>query len=561
MKRATTSTFITEVELRPSATEAKKLRTKFQIARMVWNAALGEALRRLRKVRDSVEYQQAREITKQIKELEKGDSESKGLIPSLKLQANALFRSGDTRIGFGEFALKDWARDLRYLDEGHKQRSFIGDHLGALTVEQTAKMVWDVVNQYRFGKRGRPRFRRKHELLAVEGRTESCCRWKGNGIAWGTLSVSAIINEADEVQKHGLSMPIKYVRMVRKVIRGKERYIAQLCCTGEPYRKESHRPNMGVVGVDLGPSTIAVSGEQGAFLRPICGELERKDRQIRRLARALDRSKRSTNLQNFTENGQIRRGVKLEWNWSRRYVTLRERLANLQRKQADQRKQIHSRLAVDILKLGDDVRFEDLNYTAWQKRRRQKKTGHRKKGFGKSVGFHAPSALIQRLKTEAAKWGVSVTEIDAWKTKLSQTCLCGNQQKKSLSQRVHECPSCQTKAQRDLFSAYLARFVESGHKLQVKAARASWPENCSLLEGAWSVSNVTNRRKAFPGAETGERVAILNESTDEEVQCPSVQKTETERTSERPTTSFLPHDSHPTSDTPSNSNGTGGNSG
>jgi hypothetical protein len=55
--------------------------------------------------------------------------------------------------------------------------------------------------------------------------------------------------------------------------------------------------------------------------------------------------------------------------------------------------------------------------------------------------------------------------INAWRARLSQTCHCGWVKKKARSQRWHGCP-CGASAQRDLFSAYLARFVHPETSLQ-----------------------------------------------------------------------------------------------
>ena len=44
--RAKTGSFVTVVELLPTGKQAKKLRAKFEAARQVYNAALGEALHR-----------------------------------------------------------------------------------------------------------------------------------------------------------------------------------------------------------------------------------------------------------------------------------------------------------------------------------------------------------------------------------------------------------------------------------------------------------------------------------------------------------------------------------
>jgi len=62
-------------------------------------------------------------------------------------------------------------------------------------------------------------------------------------------------------------------------------------------------------------------------------------------------------------------------------------------------------------------------------------------------------------------------------TALSQTCLCGNRKKKTLSQRVHRC-ECGVLEHRDLFSAYLGlhvhRRTDGLDRLDLGAANHGW---------------------------------------------------------------------------------------
>ena len=65
--------------------------------------------------------------------------------------------------------------------------------------------------------------------------------------------------------------------------------------------------------------------------------------------------------------------------------------------------------------------------------------------------------ILTRL---AASAGGKVITVPTRSTKLSQTCQCGQQKKKPLAQRVHLCSMCGLQMQRDLYSAYLIRFVD-----------------------------------------------------------------------------------------------------
>ena len=89
---------------------------------------------------------------------------------------------------------------------------------------------------------------------------------------------------------HGLSCPVKYVRLVRRKVGLRHRFYAQLVCEGRPYRKARHPLGQGIVGLDLGPSTIAVVAEQTALLQPFCPEVAPNWQRLRRLERQLDRA-------------------------------------------------------------------------------------------------------------------------------------------------------------------------------------------------------------------------------------------------------------------------------
>jgi len=67
-----------------------------------------------------------------------------------------------------------------------------------------------------------------------------------------------ICDAEDPIHAHGLRSTVKYVRIVRKSYIGRMRYFAQLVCEGKPYIKAKNTPKKGVVGLDIGPQTIAI---------------------------------------------------------------------------------------------------------------------------------------------------------------------------------------------------------------------------------------------------------------------------------------------------------------
>jgi transposase len=234
------------------------------------------------------------------------------------------------------------------------------------------------------------------------------------------------------------------VRLVRRKLGLRNRFYAQLVCEGTPYRKPQHHLSQGVVGLDLGPSTIAVVAEQQAFLQPFCPEVAPNAQALRRLDRQLDRQRRANNPANYDERGRVRKGRK-RWQVSKRQRQVQAKRREVYRKLAATRKRSHGQLAHRVLALGSAFHLERISYRAWQKM------------FGRSVNRSAPGMFVSLLSRLAASAGGQVCELHTQRAQLSQRCHCGVVVKKPLRQRWHRC-ACGVSAQRDLYSAHLARF-------------------------------------------------------------------------------------------------------
>ena len=82
------------------------------------------------------------------------------------------------------------------------------------------------------------------------------------------------------------------------------------------------------------------------------------------------------------------------------------------------------------------------------------KGGSRKKGLNREILNTAPAMLMSFLKYKAEEANTHWIDIPTRKVKPSQTCSgCGNQKKKPLSERLHQCERCGLKLGRDQNSA------------------------------------------------------------------------------------------------------------
>ena len=446
MKKSTTPTFLLELPLRVDAGQARRQRAHFEAARCLYNALLGEAMKRLRRMRADPRWQKARAMSK-----------------TQKQERRAAFSALRQEYGFSEYALHAFAKEANC--------TWIADHVDSTLAQTLATRAYRAANRVCLGKAKRVRFRSKGRGLdSVENkRNDTGLRFvlqspeEGNQgwLVWGRDRLRALIDWNDPVVRHGLKHPIKYTRLVRRKAssphaRGADeqgdRYYVQLTLEGKPYRKPKHTVGTDIVGIDLGPSIIAIVPREGeAQLVPLCAELQLDAHTKRRLQRKLDRQRRANNPQNYDEKGRIKKHGKkrLVWKNSKGYLATRRRLAHQERKLAAHRKCLHGHLAHEIVRIGNDIRTEKLSYKAWQKQ------------YGKSVRQSAPGMLLDHLRRTVASTGGTLTEFPTRSTKLSQYCHgCQTYVKKPLSQRWHHCTCGIGPVQRDLYSAWLAAHLD-----------------------------------------------------------------------------------------------------
>jgi transposase len=446
MKRATTPTFLLELPLRLDPGQANRLRAHLEVARCFYNALLGEALARMQRMRRDPSWQAARALPR-----------------SHKQERSAAFARLRNQYGFSDFALHDFAKGAR--------STWISDHIDSTMAQTLATRAYRAVNRVCLGQSKKVRFKSKGRGFdSVEGkRNDTGVRFvlqapeEGNAgwLIWGGDRIPAVIDRHDPVVQHGLRHPIKYARLLRRKASGPRargadpegnRYFVQLILVGKPYLKPKNQPGNDALGLDIGPSSLAIFARHGTVrLQTFCEELQPDLNKKRRLERKMERQRRANNAHNYDERGRVKKhGTHgLRWHNSRRYLATRRQHARAERRLSAHRKSLHGRLVNELVRMGNRLRIEQASYKGWQKR------------FGKSVALRAPGMFVAHLKRTVAKTGGILDEVPTSQTKLSQYCHgCHCYVKKTLSQRWHHCACGIGPVQRDLYSAFLLAYLE-----------------------------------------------------------------------------------------------------
>ena len=462
MAKSKTPSFVLELELSLNPHERKLVKKKLNIGRQIYNACLGEALKRLHKIQNDKNYQiylaSLKKINSEINSLKnkKLSKEERIQLKQLNLQKTSLqseLKDIELLHSYSEYQLHAWSVKCKQHFKGQ---------IGASEVQKLATRAFQTIEKLRYHKAERVYFKKYGEFISIENKTNrQGLRWKDNNVVWGNIILEVIIPKKDVYVQDALKSKTKYIRVVPKVIRGKERFYVQLIQEGYPPVKKYKVIGLinERVGIDAGTSTMAIASKTTVSMEELAPEIAVDEKKLRRIQRAMDRSRRATNPQNFNENGAVIKGRKT-WVQSNRYKKLTVKRKELYRKIAIKRKMSHETLANKIIAIGLDVRVEKMSYKGLQRKAKQttinKKNGkiNKKKRFGKSLGNRAPSMFLSILERKLGYYGQKLKKVNTKSLKASQfNHITGEYIKKELNERWMIIGD--RRVQRDLYSSFL----------------------------------------------------------------------------------------------------------
>jgi len=212
----------------------------------------------------------------------------------------------------------------------------------------------------------------------------------------------------------------------------------------------ARQTDLGSVGIDFGcKSALAITdGETHSFVEAP-KFLRKNERQIKHLSKGKRR--------------KVAPNRRKKQKASSRWKKAQTRVIKVTRKVANQRQNWVHQVASDIVRCNSFVATEKLEVSKMTRKAKKSKRKKQKAGLNKSildVGFGMLRSAIQYKVIEAG--GVFV-EVPTKTVKPSQTCPnCGNQHKKSLDKRVHQCGVCGFTMDRDLAAALVMLLWSQG---------------------------------------------------------------------------------------------------
>ncbi|MCH4887106.1 transposase [Acidaminobacter sp. JC074] len=449
---------VLELELVTSGSDIKALDKRFKIAANIYNTLIRVFKKRVNRLHHSKEY-------KETCDLHKDD-------PNRKRRFKELREEYELSKGDIEKYATDLTKRFTFQKVGTTKFQTPRVHIHSQIAQNLAYRALQAIEQMMFHRADELTFHNLESLGTLEGKSNTTgIRFIDRKVKWAGLEMKIRVKKNDTYARQMLTNKVKYCRIVRKTIRGKVRFYVQLVLEGTPPLKLDKEGNFkhmigtGTVGIDIGVSQVAVTSENGMIHEELAPGVFQLEQKKKRLLRAMDRSRKANNPENFNEDGTVKKGKK-KWVNSKHYEKLRFRHKDICRKQKVYRIQAHNRMANQILALGDDVKVEEMNFAGLKKRSKKteksKKTGRnkRKKRFGKSIGHRAPASLLLIIDRKLGYIDKDLKCINTKKVAASQYNHVSNQRvKKALSVRVHIVDG--KLVQRDLYSSFVLMFVNN----------------------------------------------------------------------------------------------------
>ena len=258
-----------------------------------------------------------------------------------------------------------------------------------------------------------------------------------------------------------------YATLVPKMIRGKYRVYLHLTIEGKAKPKYDrfgsprHKYGKGMIGADIGTQTVAYTSDTEVGLKNLSergNSIQTSERKERLLYRAMDRSRRATNPQNYNDDGTVKKGRKT-WRYSNHYKKLKEKHSKLCRINAINRQLAINEDANHLRSLGDVFITEPKN--AGRLMRRAKETTinskgkfNKKKRFGKSIKNRCPSGFQTAVEQKFKVSGGIYIEVSNDYRASQYDHTVDDYIKKRLSDRMYKLQDG-TEVQRDWYSSFL----------------------------------------------------------------------------------------------------------
>lgn len=371
--------FVLTLPLITEAWQRDVLEKRFEIHRQIYNALLRQALTRYGQMAQTRAYRRIQEALPQV------DNER---------DRKKLFKERDSLIEQYRLRKYDICKDTT------KYRQYFKEHTDSPVIQNLANEVWQAVDNLIHGHAGQARFKQPGQMKSLSGKTNrSSIKLRGECLVWKGLEIPIRKKKNSSYEEQALAQEIRYCRIKKTMIRGKDRYFLDIVLKGkiplkqtsmpdsphdgkdeevkktvpittEPFHTDQGREDQKNVnvGLDISFRKLAVVSEDAASVYDLPEKDHRLEKKKRELTQYMERSRRSMNPDNYLPDGRIRPGSS-EWTYSNNYRKARIQYREICRKQSVLQRQEQYQLAREIISYGNQFFVENLDFAKLGRRK------------------------------------------------------------------------------------------------------------------------------------------------------------------------------------------------
>lgn len=391
MEKDKTARFVVKFPLKVEQWQEDIIEKRFRIGEHVYNQTLSIALNAYSNLVKMKDYRSLQDRLEELNQRSK-NVDGKLELQDIREERKEVFKQiykMQQEHGLSEFGLMIIAR--AYVKKYYKK------DINSTLAQQIAKQVWSAMQK----KLSDPdnielHFKRRGQLNSLSGCNNATgIRLLGDidhlYVLWKPLIIP--VKVASYYQRDALQNEIAYCKIKREKLKGQWHYYLQVTLKGNVptiYDKDGNdkrRLGTGKVGIYFQANKVTVATENTCKTYNL--ENTVYDKKIKEVQRKLDASRRATNSQNYNEDGTIKapiEGERLRWNFSKRYKQLRAMLYDYERKQSKIRLIDQEKLANEIIGLGNEFVYNDIDFRFLQM------------NIGRKIQSSSPAQLKEIMK-------------------------------------------------------------------------------------------------------------------------------------------------------------------
>lgn len=409
---------------------------RFEVCRSIYNSMLGKELKKYRKMLKDERYVNSLAVIHDAYKTEDaGEKKMKKASPEYK-EATQIQKQLLKEYGFSDFSFKSEA-----IKESKHFKGLIPSTMASISI---GTPMWVAFDKLLFGNGEICHFKKydSWSSIATDNRSGLRIVTKDNKTTFvmdskeeyyvlytskvgKALKMKLKIDRKDLWLLEMMEKKIHIVRITRKKVRGKYKYYVQLSVTGPSAKRydkngnEKHKPADNKLGIYIDTTSLTISDKDKVetidlnFGNSI-------EEEIAELSRYMDTSRRLSNPENFNEDGTIKKGIvkngirmRLTWSFSKNYLKAKNKKANLQRVQAEQRKLRSNAIANMIIERGTEICINDypFQYAAMRKKFKDgeetdaKGRNKPKSKAGKTIAENGPAYIVTALDSKLKSKG------------------------------------------------------------------------------------------------------------------------------------------------------------